>query len=549
MVQESELIVIGHRNPDVDSVAGASAYAEFKCLAGEKNAVAACVGLPGARAEYLFKRFNRELPRSVSNLEPVVADIMRNDAPVLSEKQTLFSAIELFEQNHISRLPAVDRNNKYSGCLCLFEILGGLLQNRESGLTGRRVRTSLNAIIQVLDGDALSLKNPACEQDFEVFVAAMNVESFKEHVPRDRPGELAIVVGDRSDIHLLGIGLGVRLMIITGSRRIDPVVLEAARAKGVSIIKTKFDSAACVRRIKFASPVGKMLDKNVPVFPPERALASVRAEIAGSSADNFPVVDGNNNYIGSFTRAALDCCRGSRLVLVDHNEFDQSVPGINESQVIEVLDHHRLSMPPSPYPFKVTCDVVGSTCTLIYEMFRLARFVIAPSTAGILLGGIVSDTLMLRSPTTTERDRKAVKALEKLCGVQGKVLMQELFSIGSPIARCSAREVLELDRKLFSGAKGAFSISQVEESGFDEFNRAQKELAAAAKNMAEEEKMEFFGLLVTDVVRENSLLLAVGNPVVMCKLPWRRVGDCLFDLPGVLSRKKQLLPVLLKIFE
>lgn len=543
-----DLIVIGHRNPDVDSVAGASAYAEFKRLTGEPGAVAACVGLPGLRAEYLFKRFNRELPMSVGNIAPLVGDIMHRDADVLREEQTLFSAMGIFEKRHLSRLPAVDHSGGYAGSLCLFELLGTLLQNGEAGLTGRRVRTSLNSIMEVLNGEALSLKDPELEQDFSVYVAAMNVESFKEHVPRDRPDELAIVVGDRSDIHLLAIGCGARLMIITGSRRIDPVVLEAARHKGVSIIKTRLDSAACVRRIKFAGPVGMMIDREVPAYRPELTVAEVRSEIAGNSADNFPVADGDNKLIGSFTRSEVERCRGCRLVLVDHNEFDQSVPGISEAQVIEVLDHHRISMPPSRSPLKISCDVVGSTCTLIYERFAAAGLTPDKSTSGILLGGVVSDTLMLRSPTTTDRDRRAVEALEALCGVKGADLMQELFSIGSPIAQRPPREVLELDRKNFTAGRTVFSISQVEESGFDEFERSREKLRRAAERLLESEKLDFFGLLVTDVVRENSLLMAVGSPVLLGKLPWRKVGDGLYDLPGVLSRKKQLLPVLLKSF-
>ena len=541
-------VIIGHRNPDVDSVASASAYAELKRLTGEPGAVAACVGLPGVRAEYLFKRFNRELPRSVGNLAPLVGDIMHADADVLREEQTLFSAMGIFEKRHLSRLPVVDAFGKYAGSLCLFELLGTLLQNGEAGLTGRRVRTSLNSIIEVLHGEALSLRDPEREQDFAVYVAAMNVESFKEHVPRDRPEELAIVVGDRSDIHLLAIGSGARLMIITGSRRIDPVVLEAARHKGVSIIKTRLDSAACVRRIKFAGPVGMMIDRDVPAYSPEMAVAEVRSEIAGGSADNFPVADGENNFIGSFTRSEVERCRGCRLVLVDHNEFDQSVSGISEARVVEVLDHHRINMPPSRSPLRISCDVVGSTCTLVYERFVSAGVTPDSSVAGILLGGVVSDTLMLRSPTTTDRDRRAVEELEKICGVKGADLMRELFAIGSPIAQRPPREVLELDRKNFSSGRTVFSISQVEESGFDEFERSREKLREAAKKLLAEEKLDFFGLLVTDVVRENSLLMAVGAPVLLGKLPWRRIGDGLYDLPGVLSRKKQLLPVLLKSF-
>ncbi len=544
----NELIVIGHRNPDVDSVAASHALAELKRLQGMAGVRAACAGLPGPRSEYLFKRFKVPLPASLNDVYFKAGDLVDPAAPRLVRGEPLYAAISRLEQCRRQCLPVTDGAGRYLGMLNLFSLLDSLLLKSESGFAGREVRASLKLIIDVLEGKALSLRDPDLEQEFEVYVAAMSVESFKEHIPREAPENLAIVVGDRSDIHLLAIGLGARLLILTGSRRIDDVVLAAARDRGVSIIKTRFDSASAVRRLKFASPVELLMDAEAEAFSPETRICDIRRLIAGDTADNFPVVDADGVLAGSFTRNDLDNRQPYGLVLVDHNEFDQGVPGIDEIPVVEVVDHHRLSMPPTALPIKITCDAVGSTCTLITEMFLGADIAIPPATAGILMGGIVTDTLLLRSPTATGRDRLALGHLEERAGIGAEELMRELFAIGSSIARLPAHGVLRQDKKNFTDGETEFAVAQVEEASFEEFHLHEKELLAAAEALLAEEKLSFFGLLVTNVVREDSLLLAVGEDYLLRRLPYRKIHGHLYDLPGVLSRKKQLLPQLLKAF-
>ncbi len=545
----SEIIVVGHRNPDVDSVAASHALAELKKAQGVASVQAACAGLPGARAEYLFERFQVPLPPSRNDVFPCVRNLLNPEAPWIAKGESLYDAILLLEQHHVARLPVVDAEGRYHGMLSLFALLGDLLQSTDSGLTGRKVRSSLNLIIEVLAGEVLSLADPEIEQDFEVYVAAMNVESMKEHIPRERPEQLALVVGDRSDIHLLGIGLGVRLMIITGSREIDDVVLAAARARGVSVIKTSFDSATAVRRLKFSSPVELLMRTDVEAFHLDQRINDIRGFISADPADNFPVVDFDGKFLGSFTKNDLDNRVPLQVVLVDHNEFDQGIQGLETVPVIEVVDHHRLGMPPTSLPIKITCDVVGSTCTLITEMFLAAQLPIPAATAGIMLGGIITDTLLLRSPTTTARDRMAVRYLEQQCGVAGEELMRELFAIGSSIARLEAPALLMQDKKDFSSGKFTFAVSQVEEASFEEFYTHEQALLDAVKELVQRENLNFFGLLVTNVVRETSLLLVWGDEWILRRLPYRKIHDHLYDLPGVLSRKKQLLPVLLKMIE
>ena len=546
-------IIIGHRNPDTDSIASAAALAEFKSRSGMTNVFPAAAGLPGERTEYIFKRFGLPLPELVRDVHPRVADIMNSSPASIREGSSLLKAIGFLQKNREHCLPVVDGSNRFLGMLSLFQLLGELLHisggESENSLTGRCVRSSVTLIRKSLDGAALSLHDTERIQEFEVFVAAMNVESFIEHIPRDNPDSLAIVVGDRADIHLMAINLGARLMIVTGSRRIDDVVVAAARERGVSIIKTPFDSATVIRRMKFSSPVEGAGLQDSSIYKPSDRLCDIRKQVIKDPETLFPVVDDNRQLLGTFKKSDLDLDSPIRLILVDHNEFEHAVDGIEEVPVIEIVDHHRVAMPPTRTPIRITCDTVGSTCTLVAEMFLNSNIPLTQSYAGILMGGVITDTMMLKSPTTTQRDRDILARLAEITGVDPETFTGEIFRAGSAIAGHDPEAILNADRKNFSCANFRFSIAQVEEASFIQFEQKRQQLQECADTIRAKEKLDLLGLLVTDIVRENSLLLVSADPNSRNSLPYRKLDDSLFDLPGILSRKKQLIPQLLKTFD
>lgn len=545
-------LVIGHRNPDMDSAASCVAVAELKRALGEKNVYPALPGLPGARAKYIFEKFKVPLPQQISDVYPRVRDIVHNDIPPVNTGATLLNAIEELEKRHVPRIPVIGRDRKFKGMLCLYSLLSDMLQlhGEGGGFTGRLVHSSIELVNEVLSGELLNAESAAVEQDFEVYVAAMNVGSFKQHIPQNNPERLAIIVGDRSDIHLLAINLGVRLMVITGRNPVDPLVLQAAKSRGISIITTKYDSATVVRRLKFSSPVELAVQTGIRCFRLDDRISDIRNQVYEEFDDIFPVLNRQKQLAGTFRKSDLSDEESTELVLVDHNEFDQSVSGVDEVKIVEVIDHHRLGMPPTKYPIKITCDVVGSTSTLVTEMFISNNVKIPTPTAGILMGGIITDTLLLRSPTSCARDRLALEYLKNITGVEPEELMNEIFQVGSLIAKSTPEEVILADRKVFQHLeKYHFAISQVEEVGFEEFAKREDELLAILKEQQTQQKLHLAGLLITDVVNGNSQLLAVGSPAVLDQLPFRRLSDNLFDLPEVMSRKKQVLPQVLSTLD
>lgn len=451
------------------------------------------------------------------------------------------------------RLPVTDSDGFYCGMLCLYTLLGDLLnidqKERSTALTGRVVHSSAALICRVLEGEALHMSRADQEQDFEVYVAAMNIDSFKEHIPRRSPQSLAIVVGDRVDVHLMAININARLVIVTGSRKVDPVILQAAKARGVSVIKTPLDSATVIRRLKFSCPV-EVAMQHVSPYSPDDRLSDIRSMVMREHDDVFPVANADGTLAGAFRKQDMEGVDSCKLILADHNEFDQAIAGVEEVPVIEVVDHHRFGMPPTHMPIHINCDIVGSSCTLLTEMYRAARGDPSPGTAGVMMGGVVTDTLMLRSPTSTARDKRALEYLQLISGVDPERLLEDIFKVGSLIARSTPEQVIGADCKTFRhGEHTAFALAQVEEVGFDEFRAQQDQLQKAAEAMLRENGLDFFGLLVTNVVAENSLLLAIGKHALLEKLPYRKIGTNLWDLPGVLSRKKQLLPQILKLLD
>lgn len=548
VIHDPQIFVCGHRNPDIDSIAGAVALAELRRRQGYENVTALCPGILPDRAAYLLERFNVPAPQSRNDVYVRVRDIMEN-VPVINSGCTLFDAVGTLRESGFSRLPVVGADGNFLGMLSGMALLANLLSignDAGSSLTGRRIKTSISLINQVLDGEVLTVRDADSNQTFEVYVAAMSPDVFDEHLP-DCNDELAMIVGDRPDIHLKAIARRLRLLIITGNRPVDPWVLEGARNEGVSIIQTKLDSAAVIRRLKFSVPVefSDFSNEDIILTPKDR-MTEIKHRVLNHPEDVIPVLDGGK-LAGVVLKRTFNAPPPFRMILIDHNEPEQSLPGVGELPVIEVVDHHRIGMNPTTQPIKFTGDVVGSSCTLVASMFRASGESLTPDMAGVLLGGIISDTLQLKSPTTAQLDRRMAEWLEKICGVSGETLMSELLQIDSALVAKSPEEVIGNDRKDYIDGKYRFALAQVEESDLELLYDRHDELVEVMKQKIKVDQLDFFGLLVTDAVRENSELLVCGCHEIISSLPYDKIGSDLYALPGVLSRKKQLLPQILAI--
>ncbi|MGN0851806.1 MAG: DHHA2 domain-containing protein [Kiritimatiellia bacterium] len=271
----------------------------------------------------------------------------------------------------------------------------------------------------------------------------------------------------------------------------------------------------------------------------------VKAACVRNSHNHFPVVDETGRLVGTVLKRAFAEPPPYRMILVDHNETDQGIPGLEEIPVLEVVDHHRISFTSTPEPIKYTADVVGSTCTIVARMWRGAGHRPSKTTAGILLAGIVADTLLFQSPTTAEADHLFARWLERISGTTASEIMAGMMSVASALNALSPEKAIDSDRKTYAEAGMRFALSQIEETNLALFHNRRAEMAEALESIRAADNLDFAALLVTDPVRGNSELLYCGSEQVRRALPWRRREDGLFLLPGVLSRKKQLLPEVL----
>jgi len=546
-----KIFITGHRSPDVDSLAAAAALAELRRRQSDVPIQAVCCGPLPERVKYLFDRFHLPYPESRSDIYLRIGDVMKRDLPVLSGQTTLFDAVSKLHTSGYSRLPVVRADGSFAGMLSPLALLEQLLNTGsgdEGGLTGRLVKSSIALIANVIG--AKVPQNPALEEqrDFLVYVAAMSMESFEKHIPEESFPSVALIVGDRAEIQLRALQKGVPLLIVTGSRPIDPQIQQEAACKNITILKTKLDSATVIRRLKFSVPVESCCaPDNGLQLRTEMRLHGLENRILNQTEDVIPVVSGQGGIAGAVLKSRVRGTPPYRLIMVDHNEEEQSIPGAAEIPVIEVVDHHRIGMMPTTSPIKFTGDIVGSTCTLVADMFRSSGESLSPEWAGLLLGGIAADTLNLKSPTTTARDCRMLEWLEKLSGVKAAELMDGFASLGSLLADRDAQEVIDSDRKDYFEHGRHFSLSQVEENNLARFHRRREELFQTLSAMVSREKSSFAALLVTDPVRGNSELLFAGEDEVLHCLPFEECGDHLFSLPGVLSRKKQLLPQFLAV--
>ncbi len=543
---ERPTYVFGHRNPDADAICSAIAYAEYKMRTDEGRFVAARCGNSNVRIDAILNRFGVPLPKYIGDVTPRLRDRMAAEVVTVGPTSTAAEALELIERNDIQLVPVVGDDQRLLGTVSIYQLGQSFLPKAGPARDVRRVETSLGAIAQVLDAGVLHMERPDEVGPLYIRVAAMDLASFdrlqdREGIP---PEQTIIIVGDRRDIQERSIARGVRLIVISGDREVDPEVIDAAREAGVSVVTCVHDSASTAWAIRAAARVEAIMATDAVEFPPEETLRQVRRRTATMAPAVFMVTD-EGRLVGVFTRRDLLRPTDTRLILVDHNELSQSVPGAEEADIVEVVDHHRLGDLRTQEPILFLNRPVGSTCTIVADLFRIRELDVSPSLAGVLMGGLVSDTLNLRSPTTTAVDREILAWLEGLAGLSGSELAETIFSSGSVIAAHPSAEVVGLDRKQYEEGRYRFSISQVEELGFGEFWKEHDTLAAALEAVRSAEGLDFAALLVTDVKSQDSLLLVSGDPDVVRQIPYPAVDEGeVFRLDGIVSRKKQLLPLL-----
>ena len=538
----NEIFVIGHRNPDTDAICSAIGYAEFKRRTGMPEAVAARCGDTNDRIDFVLNTLGVAAPRFVASVSPTIADVMQRQIMSVAPEASAAEALHLMDTFNIRILPVLDQERRCRGLLSLFKLSKFLFPAANHLADSRRILSSLENLVRTLRGELLVNFDSAREEDLIMVIGAMSVESFAARLEAFARENLIVVVGDRRDIQEAAIKERVRLLIVTGGLKIEDRVVDTARSNRVSIISSPHDTATTAALCRAAVTVRHVLNEEFASFREHEPLAAAREEARASGHHVFPVLDSEGRVSGIFSKADFLKTVTRKLILVDHNELSQAVQGADEADIIEIIDHHRIGSLSTQQPILFRNEPVGSTSTIVADCFFRFDVELPATIAGLLLAGVVSDTLNLTSPTTTPRDAEILKKLEELSRVNAREFTERLFASGSLLTLKAAPQAVTTDCKEYVQDDVKFSIAQIEEIGFDQFWKRKDELLQALETYRRKRAYFFSGLLVTDVVLQSSLLLVVGNQDFIKHIDYPRVEPGIYDLRDVVSRKKQLLP-------
>lgn len=541
-----QTIIIGHRNPDMDSVCSAVGYAELKRRldpAGDYHAARA--GGLNARIEYVFNRFAVEPPPAVTDVTPQVRDVMTAPAISVPAEATVAAAISSLEEKRLRGLPVTDGDGRCLGLLNSSKVTHHLFPPNGQVENARVVRASLDDILRTFGG---LVDTGGCDgelRDYILMVAAMKEASFSHRLEHMPAGNVVVFAGDRDGIQRRAIARRVRAIVATGGLPFLPEIRALAAAAGVTLLRSPHDTATTVLQARGAVRVHSMLDREFTAFSPDTPLETARVRAAESSAFAFPVLDAGRRLVGVLSKSDFLKDIPRQLILVDHNEMTQAVRGADRLAIVEVLDHHRLGGFATTQPIHFWNNPVGSTSTIVAQLWFQHGETLPAPLAGLLMAGLVSDTLNLTSPTATPTDRTVLARLEALAGVRASDLAGEIFAAGSPLRTLPPEEAIMVDCKDFDEDGVRFSVAQIEEGGFEAFEEKRGMLAAALEEHCRAGRLFFAALLVTDVNTQNSRLLLAGDENVCRAIDYPTAAPGVWRLDGVVSRKKQLLPYLI----
>jgi len=541
---EQTIYIIGHRNPDTDSICSALAYARLKQTTGIQNVKAARAGEINVQTEYVLDRFKIERPIYLADVKVRVHDVMTAELLSVNTGMSVGDVLDFMNAYNLLMAPVTDEDGLYKGAITLQDLARFYTRHADAA-TSNRLIASLNSMSKAIQGNPLYLFDETEIKPGRIVVGAMETEGFLQ-VMRYYSGEGCIViVGDRREIQRQAVENKARCLIVTGGFLPDESILEIAQKNRVSVISSPYDTATTVRLLHLSTPAGEVYSTDFYSVSPYNLISDVRSRMLESGLRGCPVVDDEGRLTGILTRGDLLKEYRKKVILVDHNEASQAIPGIEEAEVVEVYDHHRIGSFQTLHPILFVVEPVGCTSTLIAELYIKNSIEPDEAYAGLMLSAIISDTVILRSPTTTDRDMKVAKYLSEVTGLNIQRLGEDIFNASSDLLKMTHEEIIKTDYKVYEVKDHKIGIGQIEVIEMLTFERLKESLVEALRKILIEERLTFASLLVSDIIYENSLLLFTGDSNIVTRMGYPIISPNIAELKGVLSRKKQLVPRLL----
>jgi manganese-dependent inorganic pyrophosphatase len=535
----STIYVTGHRNPDTDAISAAIGYAELKGrLDPDNDYVPVRLGPCNPQTTWLLERSGASAPQLLPHVMLRVCDIMQSTFPVARHDEPIRGAGLAMGRVNLDLVPIVDDDGALIGVVTERELARRFIRESRETSTLEDAPTPVSAIVEVLGGELLTGEDRPLSG--RVWVQSMDVRS-----PSGISDGDVVVVGNRDDAQRLAIELGAALLILSNGSKPTDEVTELARDRGTAIVVSPLDTYVSGRLVTLAAPCRALMETDPLTVTREDLLSDVSEQVKEVHYGAAVVIDAARMPVGLVTRSDLVAPARRRVILVDHAEQGQSVAGVEQAEIVEILDHHHIGSIETSVPVTATFDPVGSTATLVVERFRQNGMEPSRTTALLLLGAVLSDTVILNSPTTTDRDHAVTQYTERVLALDAGELGREMFEATADVSEVPAEEIVARDAKEYQlGSGQTICIAQIEVVGKTLLER-RSELLEAMRRERERRHLHLFALMITDVISKGTDMLVAGDVGSVARTFGVSPQDSTIELPGVMSRKKQVAPRLL----
>ena len=542
-------IVIGHKNPDTDSICSAICYAALKSKITGNEYVAGRAGHVNEETQYVLNYFHVEAPQLIESVKTQVKDIEIRATKGVDRNISLKKAWNLMQDAHVVTLPAVSEKGVLEGLITVGDITKSYMNVLDSSILSK-AHTQYKNILETLEGAmVVGDENDYFDQG-KVLIAAANPDMMEYYISEHD----LVILGNRYESQLCAIEMGADCIIVCEGAGVSMTIKKIAQDRGCTVIATTYDTYTAARLINQSMPISYFMTReHLITFNSDDYTDEIREVMASKRHRDFPILDKEGRYLGMISRRNLLGARGKQVILVDHNEKNQAVAGIENAEIMEIIDHHRLGTIQTMSPVFFRNQPLGCTATIIYQMYQEAGVKVEPKIAGLLCSAIVSDTLLFRSPTCTPMDEMAARSLAEIAGIEIEKYAMEMFGAGSNLKGKSDEEIFYQDFKRFTSGKIAIGVGQITSLNGDELESIRPRVIHYMENARQENSLDLVFFMLTNILTESTDLICEGNGALqLAEKAFHTEPDesgeqtePLVRLPGVVSRKKQLIPALM----
>ncbi len=537
--------VVGHRNPDTDSICAAISYAYLKNqLDTAYHFVPARAGTVSSETKYVLDSFHWEEPILLENIGTRVKDMEIRKVPGARSDISLKRAWTLMQEQNIFTLPITNAKNKLKGLITINDIAKSYMEEYDSAIVSK-AKTPYRNILETLDAEMIVGDPDGYFDKGKVVIAAANPDVMEDYIEEHD----MVILGNRYEGQLCAIEMQAGCIVVCLGAKVSRTIQRMAEAHGCTIIVTPLDTYAVARLINQSMPVDFFMrrEANLLTFRLTDYTDSIRDIMSQKRYRDFPILDESGYYVGMISRRNLLGVRKRGLILVDHNEVSQAVDNVLDAELMEIIDHHRIGSLETIMPVYFRNQPVGCTCTIIYQMFQEKMIEIPPDIAGLMCAAILSDTLIFRSPTCTQMDEDAAEALAAIAGIDCKTFAKKMFEAGSNLSAMSVEEICYQDFKRFEFNDRKVGIGQVTSMSAEELQKVRERIDPFLKDLYEKGEADLIGVMLTNILEESTDLVCCGTDdkeIIDAAFHEQLMDGCV-HLQGIVSRKKQLIPALM----